>query len=99
MSNVYNCFVGGMQMGSVCVNQCISPRNPLFCQDCEDPRQLCAKAVPLFNMDTSTIHLGQGTNTERWVPLHLPAHHQLLSDAVLHACCCAFASGMHGMTL
>ena len=45
-SNVYNCFVGGMQMGSVCVNQCISPRNPLYCQDCEDPRQLCAKVCP-----------------------------------------------------
>ena len=55
-------------MGSVCVNQCVSPRNPLFCQDCEDPRQLCARAVPLFNMETSTIHLGQGTNTQRWGP-------------------------------
>ncbi|BDA50148.1 hypothetical protein COCOBI_15-2760 [Coccomyxa sp. Obi] len=64
-SNVYNCFVGGMQMGSVCVNQCISPRNPLYCQDCEDPRQLCAKVVPNFNMVTSTVHLGQGTNTQR----------------------------------
>lgn len=42
-SNVYNCFVSGMQMGSVCVNQCISPQNPLYCQDCEDPGQLCAK--------------------------------------------------------
>ena len=42
MSNIYNCFVEGKQMGSVCVNQCTNPRNPLFCQNCEDPKALCA---------------------------------------------------------
>ena len=43
MSNTYNCFVGGKQAGSVCVNQCVNPRNPLYCTNCEDPRNLCAK--------------------------------------------------------
>ena len=43
MSNIYNCFVGGKQMGSVCINQCTNPRNPLFCTNCEDPADLCSK--------------------------------------------------------
>ena len=47
MSNIYNCFVGGKQMGSVCINQCTNPHNPLFCQNCEDPRELCAKVRAL----------------------------------------------------
>ena len=47
MSNIYNCFVGGKQMGSVCTNQCTNPHNPLYCQDCEDPRELCAKVRAL----------------------------------------------------
>ncbi|CAK0786788.1 hypothetical protein CVIRNUC_010002 [Coccomyxa viridis] len=68
MSNIYNCFVGGKQMGSVCINQCTNPHNPLFCQNCEDPRELCAKAVPSFDPETSTIHMGQGTDTESRCP-------------------------------
>ncbi|CAL5222192.1 g4520 [Coccomyxa viridis] len=56
-------------MGSVCINQCTNPRNPLFCTNCEDPADLCSKVVPSFNPATSTVHMGQGTNTDSKCPI------------------------------